>query len=265
MRWFVRFLVFLLILPLAYFAAFPQIFHCQLIEHSAGFQQIAGSVWVDKNTPARQRVYLIFEINEARKRLETLWKSAPKSRATVIYCQTPEQYERYCQDGEGAGCSLGTPWGDSWVIINPYGRNPDVLAHELCHDELFTRLGWLKTQRQIPQWFNEGLALMIDQRFTKATDSLSRYDEFQDHWLEQSHGQQIVLELSELKSLPGFFSGDANRVMLAYMTAGREVSRWLSVVGRSGLTKLVDQLKAGDDFETVYQRLEREAKTGKRS
>jgi hypothetical protein len=263
MRWFVRFFVFLLILPLAYFAAFPQIFRCQLIEYSSDFQQIAYSVWVDAGTPERQRVYLLFEINEAKKRLTSLWNLPTLGHATVVFCQTPEQYERYCHDGEGAGCSLGTPWGDSWIIINPYGRNPDVLAHEMCHDEIFTRLGWLKTQRQIPQWFNEGLALMIDQRFSKAPDSLRRFEEFQDHWQQQSHGQQIVLELSELASLQGFFSGNTDRVMLAYMTAGREVSRWLSVVGRSGLTKLVDAVKAGEDFEDVYQKLEREARRKK--
>ncbi|KAA9354663.1 hypothetical protein [Larkinella humicola] len=265
MRWLVRFLVFLLILPLAYFAAFPQIFRCQLLKYTSDFQQLTPTVWVDASTPERQRVYLLFEINEATKRLEKLWNSPAKGRATVIFCQSPEQYQQYCHDGEGAGCSLGTPWGESWIIINPYGRNPDVLAHEMCHDELYTRLGWLKTQRQIPQWFNEGLALLIDQRFTTATDSLRRHDEFQDHWEEQSHGQQVVLKLTELESLKDFFSGNYNRVMLAYMTAGREVSRWLAVVGRGGLTKLVDRLKAGDDFESVYQRLEREAKTGKGS
>ncbi|RRB02306.1 hypothetical protein [Larkinella rosea] len=260
MRWLVRFLVFLLILPLAYFAAFPQIFRCQLIHYTSDFQQIAEAVWVDKDTPKHQRVYLLFEIHEARKRLQNLWKSVPQSRATIIFCQKPEQYEQYCQDGEGAGCSLGTPWGDSWVIVNPYGRNPDVLAHELCHDELFTRLGWLKTQRQIPQWFNEGLALMIDQRFTTTTDSLRRYDEFHDHWLEQSHGEQMVLKLDELESLPDFFSGDANRVMLAYMTAGQEVSRWLSIVGRSGLGKLMGAVQEGESFATVYQELEQESR-----
>ncbi|MGA0558933.1 hypothetical protein ACO2Q8_19915 [Larkinella sp. VNQ87] len=263
MRWFVRILVFLLVVPLALVAAFPQILRCQLIDHAADFQRLAPGVWVDKQTPERQRVYLLFEIHEARKRLEALWNSPAQSRAEVIYCQTPEQYGRYCQDGEGAGCSLGTPWGDSWVIINPYGRNPDVLAHELCHDELFTRLGWLKTQRQIPQWFNEGLALMIDQRFTTTTDSLHRFEEFTDHWQRQSKGQQIVLDLTELESLRDFFSGSSERVMLAYMTSGREVARWLSVVGRQGLGKLVDAIWKGEEFGDAYRRLEQEAQ-GKR-
>ncbi|GAB3259614.1 hypothetical protein GCM10027347_23380 [Larkinella harenae] len=262
MRWFIRFLLFLLILPLAYFLTFPQIVRCQFIHYASDFQRLAPAVWVDKTTPEHQRVYLLFEIHEARKRLEALWTSPPQSHATIIYCQTPEQYEQYCHDSEGAGCSLGTPWGDSWIVINPYGRNPDVLAHEMCHDELFTRLGWLKTQRQIPQWFNEGLAMMIDQRFTTAKDSLRRYEEFQDHWQQQSHGQQMVLELNELKSLKGFFSGEPDRVMLAYMTAGREVSRWLSVVGRSGLRKLVEAVERGDDFAMVYQQLQEKAKTG---
>ncbi|MFC5409717.1 hypothetical protein ACFPMF_10390 [Larkinella bovis] len=260
MRWSVRLLLFLLILPLAFFAAFPQIVRCVFLEHTAGFQSIAPQVWVAKDTPDRQRVYLLFEINEARKRLELLWNKPIHSHATIVYCQTPEQYEQYCQDGEGAGCSLGTPWGDSWIIINPYGRNPDVLAHEMCHDELFTRLGWLKTQRQIPQWFNEGLALMIDQRFTTATDSLRRFEEFQDHWQQQSRGQQTVLDLSELASLRDFFAGDTDRVMLAYMTAGREVSRWLALVGRPGLRKLAEAVAQGEAFSTAYQQLEREAK-----
>ncbi|GAB3906493.1 hypothetical protein GCM10028803_38910 [Larkinella knui] len=259
MRWLIRFCLFLLILPLAYFAAFPQIFRCQLIEHSSEFQQVNSQVWVDKTTPKHQRVYLLFEINEAKKRIQTLWKSPAKGHARVVFCQTPEQYERYCHDDEGAGCSLGTPWGDSWIIINPYGRNPDVLAHEMCHDEIFTRLGWLTTQRQIPQWFNEGLALMIDQRFTTATDSLRRYEEFHDQWQQQSLGQQIVLQLNELESLQDFFSGNTNRVMLAYMTAGREVSRWLSVVGRQGLVTLVEAIQKGEDFEAVYQQIERSA------
>lgn len=263
MRWFVRVLLFLLILPLAYFAAFPQIFYCQLVNYSSDFQQLAPAVWVDKNTPEHQRVYLLFEIHEARKRLGTLWDSPVQSHATIIFCQTPEQYEWYCQDGEGAGCSLGTPWGSSWIIINPYGRNPDVLAHEMCHDELYTRLGWLTTQRQIPQWFNEGLALMIDQRFTTATDSLRRYEEFHDHWQQQSHGQQTVLELNELRSLTDFFSGSSDRVMLAYMTGGREVSRWLSVVGRQRLKKLVEAVRLGSDFRDAYQQLEQEAKTAR--
>ena len=259
MRWFVRLLLFLLILPLAYYAVFPQIFRCQTINYASDFQRLSQGVWVDKKTPERQRIYLLFEINQAKKRLETLWNSPAKGRATVILCQTPEQYERYCHDGEGAGCSLGTPWGDSWIIINPYGRNPDVLAHEMCHDELFTRLGWLTTQRQVPQWFNEGLALMIDQRFTTATDSLQRYEEFHDHWQQQSYGQQIILELGELESLRDFFAGNSNRVMLAYMTAGLEVSRWLSVVGRQGLQELVRTMDAGGEFKAVYQKVEQEA------
>ncbi|WP_332368176.1 hypothetical protein [Spirosoma telluris] len=49
------------------------------------------------------------------------------------------------------------PWGASYLILGPDGNNTDVIAHELCHDELFARLGWWRVKRQIPQWFNEGL------------------------------------------------------------------------------------------------------------
>ena len=126
MRWFVRFLVFLLILPLAYFATFPQIFRCQLLEYTGDFQRLTTGVWVDANTPERQRIYLLFEINEAKKRLEQLWNSPAKGRATVIFCQLPEQYQQYCHDGEGAGCSL------AWNAV------ADIKAHmdRVCNLQL---------------------------------------------------------------------------------------------------------------------------------
>ena len=259
MRWWVHLILFLLIVPLAYYAVFPQILRCQFIGYSDDFSPVTTNVFVSNDTPARQRILLMAELRQASGRIRQLWESQPQGKAKVIFCQTPEQYEQYCRNGEGAGCSLGTPWGSSWIIINPYGRNPNVLAHEMCHDELFTRLGWLTTQRQIPQWFNEGLALMVDQRFTEETDSLQRYESFRDEWLYLTHGQQYMLELSTIESLGGFFSGGERRVMLAYMTAGMEVSRWLGKVGRRGLAQLILAIEQGEDFEAVYRRLEKRA------
>jgi len=264
MRWWVHLIIVLLLLPLAYYAVFPQILRCQFIAYSSDFQSIHPSVFVSNDTPPRQRALLLQEMRQASARIKQLWQSTPQGRAKVIFCLTPEQYEEYCTNGEGAGCSLGTPWGSSWIIVNPYGRNPDVLAHEMCHDELFTRLGWLTVQRQIPQWFNEGLALMVDQRFSETTDSLQRYEDFRDEWQYLTYGQQYVLELNTIESLSGFFSGGETRVQLAYITAGMEVSRWLAQVGRSGVPKLVRAVEEGEAFWEAYRRLEKQATTKRR-
>ncbi|WP_266367391.1 hypothetical protein [Tellurirhabdus rosea] len=260
MRRWVRVFLFFLIIPLAVLAVFPHIIRCQFIGYAPDFQRIAPGVYVSRDTPPRQRAFLLFEIRQAERRLASLWQSPRRGRAAVIFCQTPEQYERYCRGSEGAGCSLGTPWGDAWIVINPYGRNPDVLAHEMCHDELYQRLGWLTSQRQIPQWFNEGLALMLDHRFTTARDSLQRFRDYHDEWQYLTRGQQFVLELEEMESMRDFFGGGPQHVMLAYMTAGREVARWLSIVGRPGLQQLTDAVAAGNDFGTTYQTLEAKAR-----
>ncbi|WP_128547653.1 hypothetical protein [Larkinella soli] len=260
MRLTVRIALFLLIPPLAFYSVFPQVFRCQTIRFSDDFRKVGARLWVDQGANAGQRDRLRNEIDQASRRLETLWQDSLRGNAEFIYCLSPAQYERYCPGTEGAGCSIGTPWGDSWIVVNPFGRNPDVLAHEMCHNELFTRLGWLTTQRQIPQWFNEGLALMVDYRFAADTDSLHRYEEFRDQWEYHTRGRQFVLELEEIESLRGFFEGGPSRVVLSYSTAGMEVSRWLATVGRQGLAELVKGLDNGENFEELYRTIESRAK-----
>lgn len=163
---------------------------------------------------------------------------------------------RYCSHHEGAGCSIGTPWGSSYIVLNADGLNTDVVAHELCHAELFERLGWWTTTRQIPQWFNEGLALMVDYRFVASTDSLQRYQDYAEECLYLSRGGQFEPSLEEISTMRGFFKHDDAYVMLAYMTAGREVSRWLSKVGKTKVAELTHQIKQGNSFAKTYKTLE---------
>ncbi len=104
-------------------------------------------------------------------RIDSFWLGK-QAKPKLIICGTPQEYQKYCQSTEGAGCSLGTPWGQSYVILNAQGLNVDVISHEMSHVELLDRLGWWKTTMDIPQWFNEGTALMLDRRFVNNPDSL---------------------------------------------------------------------------------------------
>ena len=195
-------------------------------------------------------------IKKARSRVAAFW-GKPVGDATLILCSNPDEYQKYCHSSEGAGCSLGTPWGDSYIVLNPYGLNEDVISHEMCHNELFVRLGWWKTTTQIPQWFNEGLALMLDRRFVPETEPLPRYLSYKDEWLYLTHGAQEVLELDDLKSMKGFFGGNQRHVMLAYMTAGMEVSYWLMLTGPKNARVLLDAVAKGSDFAGAYERMKK--------
>lgn len=239
----------------SYYVLYSHIFYCQTIAFS-DFEKVQERLYVSPGIDAAQRQLMYATIQKARNRVEEFWGNSV-SQATLILCSNSDEYQKYCHSYEGAGCSLGTPWGDSYIVLNPYGMNDDVISHEMCHDELFTRLGWWKATTQIPQWFNEGLALMLDRRFVPETDPLPRYLSYKDEWLYLTHGAQEVLELDELKSMKGFFGGNQRRVMLAYMTAGMEVSYWLMLTGPKNVQILVDAVSKGRDFGSTYESMKK--------
>ncbi len=193
MRWFLlRFVLPLLIaLPIGYVLLYPQILRCQLVSRSADFVSVAtpnGPVFINRVTLIPQGNRFLSNLTQARTRIRQFWGQS-QGRAVLIYCPIQSQYEAYCAGGEGAGCSLGTPWGDSFLVLGPEGNNPDVIAHELCHDELYARLGWFRIKRDIPQWFDEGLAMMLDYRFSAPVASgtsetaAQRHENYRAEWL----------------------------------------------------------------------------------
>ena len=257
-RWFLSLLI---ALPIGLYLLFPTLWRCLTVSYSDEFRavNVAGRmVYVSAEATPRQRNVLLAHLETASTRIRRFW-GGQRGQAVLIYCPTQQQYARYCSGGEGAGCSLGMPWGDSYLVVGPEGNSPDVLAHELCHDELFARLGWLTIKRQVPQWFNEGLALMVDYRFSAADgDARVRFLRYDAEWNYRARGPrglspQLVPGLSSLETTRDFFYGDYARVMLAYLTAGREVSRWLATDGPTALPRLVTELATGEPFDEAYQ------------
>jgi hypothetical protein len=264
MRVLVRYVLPLLIaIPVAFALLYPHVIRCIRISQSAEFTRLSNSteLYVHTATTTRQRERLQQHISTARQRIQTFWGSR-QGQAILIYCPQQEVYEQYCLGGEGAGCSLGMPWGTSYLVLGPDGNNSDVLAHELCHDELFARLGWWRVKRQIPQWFNEGLALMVDYRFTDPavwqTDSLSAEDALTLR--RRYFYRSSMLKLSDLETTRDFFGGDYRHVMLAYQTAADEVARWLRIVGSVSVARLSQTIVDGADFAPAYQQLERDGR-----
>ncbi|WP_157579205.1 hypothetical protein [Spirosoma montaniterrae] len=257
-----RYLLPLLIaLPIGFVWLYPQLLRCMRVGASDAFQTLPGvpGVYVSRMATVRQQTQLREHIKTARARIRRFWGDQ-RGRAVLIYCPQQADYERYCIGGEGAGCSLGTPWGESFLVLGPEGNNADVMAHELCHDELFARLGWWRVKQQIPVWFNEGLALMVDYRFTDP----AVWE--QPGQLPPEHADSELMPLAppamrpltSLETTRDFFGGDYDDVMLAYQTAADEVSRWLLVAGRSGVPALTNAVANGENFGVVYRRLERD-------
>jgi hypothetical protein len=245
----------LFMLPASLFFLYPQIFYCELIQFS-GFQE-SGQVYFSPEVKPASYKKLRTIINQSGARIDSFY-SGRKSSPKIIICSNPQQYAKYCSSTEGAGCSVGTPWGNSYVVLNQQGANVDVIAHEMSHIELLKRVGWWKVTSEIPQWFNEGLALMLDRRFVNNPDPAGRYLEYMDEWMYYTGGGQEILELAEIATIKDFFNGGQKHVMLAYMSSGMEVSYWLAMGGNRGVRKFVQNLNAGQSFDEAYSGSEQE-------
>ncbi|KAA0993947.1 hypothetical protein FXO21_06295 [Dyadobacter sp. UC 10] len=237
------------------FFLYPQIFYCELIGLS-GFHG-SGSVYFSPEIQPASYKKLRAAVSQAEARVDSFY-SGKKSSPKIIICSNVLQYQRYCSSTEGAGCSVGTPWGNSYVVLNVQGANADVIAHEMSHLELLKRVGWWTVTTEIPQWFNEGLALMLDRRFVNNPDPARRYLDYMDEWLYYTGGGQQVMELSQIATIKDFFNGGQRQVMLAYMSSGMEVAYWHTLAGRNGVQKLIDNMKDGRPFEEAYRNAEDE-------
>ncbi|WP_229214348.1 hypothetical protein [Dyadobacter flavalbus] len=240
----------LLIIPGSLFFLYPQIFYCEFIRFS-GFVSVDGKTYFSPDIKPPSYNVLRKIIRQSAVRVDSFYNGR-KSDPVLIICSDSRQYQKYCNSTEGAGCSLGTPWGSSYVILNAQGMNADVISHEMSHTELLERLGWWTIANEVPQWFNEGTALMLDRRFVNNPDAAGRYLDYMEEWLYYTGGGQQILELENITSIKGFFSGGQRQVMLAYMSSGMEVSYWLAVTGKNALQDLITRINNGQTFAEAY-------------
>ncbi|MCE7066364.1 hypothetical protein [Dyadobacter sp. CY326] len=252
-KWGKLLIIGFLVLTASLFFLYPQIFYCELIGLSSFRSEGKVHFSPDIQQSDIKKVKSIIKRSEAR--VDSFY-SGKESKPVIIVCSNPQQYQKYCSSTEGAGCSLGTPWGDSFVILNAQGMNVDVISHEMSHTELLARLGWWTIATEVPQWFNEGIALMLDRRFVNNPDIRGRYFEYLDEWLYYTGGGQEILELSDIRSIKGFFNASQKKVMLAYMSAGLEVSYWLILTEQKGLQRLISQMQQGKSFQDAYSKAE---------
>ncbi|WP_435353293.1 hypothetical protein [Emticicia sp. SJ17W-69] len=222
---------------------FPQFFRCLFVAQD-NFNEIKPMIFVEKGISKNQKDTLIKNIVLAKKRIIGFW-GKQEGIAKIIFCKNAETYKKYCQSSEGAGCSIGTPLG-SWIILNTDGLNVDVIAHEMCHDELMTRLGWWKTKKHIPTWFDEGLALMLDQRFVSSQDSSQRYI---DYRAELNYLTSQPIPLQELTTQKAFFGQNQLFTKVAYFSSAVAISQKISTKGKKEIFEIIEKTKKEDKFE----------------
>lgn len=232
MKWFRAILIGITICVLSLFWVFPQPFHIAYAKYFA-FIKVSTNLYSSRELSEKKTQQLEKYRTLASERINDFWGSK-KGKAAIFYCSEITVYQRLCQSPKGSGCSVITPFG-SWIILNYSGMNEDVIAHEMCHDELASRMGWWQSKTQLPKWLDEGLALQLDHRFVSSTDSIQRYIDYKAELQDFSMGNQVDIPLENLKTEKQFFGGDAVYTQLAYLISATEVAKLISVNGRKNI------------------------------
>ncbi len=197
------------------------------------------NIYVSPTLSEEQRANLLEFYLLADERVRELWGSTT-ALPVLLVGDTMGFLNRYGEGSTHAGMTYFTPLG-SYIILDPSGTNVNVIAHELCHAELTERVGWRVRQKEVPTWFDEGLAMLVDERFPNWYDEL----------LLMSRGGTDLPELDDLKTPRQFFN---ERGLLNYFVAKKLVKDWYTLKGAEGLKKLSQNLVSGSSFDEQFWR-----------
>ncbi len=232
----IRILLFFLLLPalaLAHFAVFPQETRCILIDFS-NFKK-SGNIYYHNSA----KLDKIQEVKALAEKKDSLfWKSNIILDYKLIYCDTEKDFNKYAVAGAPAATYMKL---GAYIIIKQESIDENIIAHELCHAILYRNIGWYKRTFTIPAWFDEGLAMQVDDRAYYSIDSLLA---------KKNAGLQLP-DVTKLKKATDFFSGDNETLMLNYSMAKYIVHEWMKT---HSLKKFIEAINEGDSFENAYQK-----------
>ena len=184
-------------------------------------------------------------VKEAKDRNTELWGGI-NSEPVFLFCTNWDDYYKFGMYRTQAMTRMN--FAGEYIILSPAGINPDDVSHEMCHAELYSRVGY-ENDKKIPLWFHEGLAMLVCREYPQS------YSDYIIEWDKMTKGSPDILPLDRISSDEDFYSSPS-RSNLAYWRSGMEVSRWFEGSGQDGLLEMMDMLRAGSDFPHAYETVE---------
>ncbi len=233
-------LLFLLLLTAIgiYIVLRPGYFRCLNISREK-VEMIAPNVYVTPQMPMEMRDTLLLHLQKASKRISNFFGS--QQAHPVVIAGHDLQAIRYFGAANARTGLTHLAVTGAYIVLEPDGINTDVLAHELCHAELMARVGWWNRTFEVPAWFDEGLAMLLDERFPEAE---AEWEAFTQHG-------RYAPPLHTISSNRRFF-GNPHHVYVNYLTARHEVNNWYAKQQQQGLLMLCQCLNEGTPFEKCY-------------
>jgi hypothetical protein len=159
-----RILLFLPFIAAAHFFVFPQETRCMLIGFSNFKKQ--QNIYYRNDVSAGTVQQLLHLKTIAEKKVQAFWKDSRYINYKLIYCNSDVDYNKY--EREGALPGVANLKMGVYVIIPGNMHDVNILSHAV----LYKKIGWYNLYFKIPAWFDEGLAMQVDDRDYYSIDTL---------------------------------------------------------------------------------------------
>ena len=224
-----------------YFFEFNQYGYIMTVPYRSSFTEIADHIYINKGNKWSQEEILDL-IKQAEERDRVFWGDLHYLDETIfIICDDEKLIRKIGEDH--ATVTISFPFERHYICISDKYLELDILAHEINHAELRSRLT-SGAQAKIPTWFDEGLALQNDYR--------EIYSE--EQWISQTDNGKNVIAPEDMDTPAEFYAGEVKDRRFRYLNAKHELNVWLAIHGQQGLLELIDKLNGGEDFDMAYGR-----------
>ncbi|MEV0230576.1 hypothetical protein [Nonomuraea sp. NPDC050786] len=193
-----------------------------------GLERLQPGVYAEPGLPQARRRQVSEVVEQANKRVRDFFGGRVGS-PDVLVCLSDDCYRRI-----GGGRERGIAVLNRSVMLSPRGVDPVIASHELTHVELHARLDGA----EVPQWFDEGLAVLVsdDPRYLAPAG---------DRCLPDSRRSPPAALPVTLDDWLRAASADPR----LYAEAACQVSRWAEKNGgNQAVRTLVERLSAGQPF-----------------
>lgn len=230
-----RLVVILAILVIAIFllANFIKIGYMITIKYH-GFKEVRNNIFIDKNYLNEEEE--ILSIIDAANNRNKAFFGELEGKTVIIVTDEEEKLNKL---GNPSSTAFTTTYvfngAHNYTVVAGKKAELDVLAHELSHAEIHSRLYKNKwsSKDSIPIWFDEGLAMQNDYR-----------DKYSEGEFEKISDARDITDISD----EAFFDSNKEIRVENYILAKHMVSTLIKDKGKEQIFNLIDRVNNGEKF-----------------
>lgn len=201
------------------------------------FHKVGDNLYFESNLNKTEQESIITLLYAAKARISKTF-GEPIAEPTIIVVGSAKTANDYGLH-DVPGKFFFTPWGN-YLVLNQTQLSLDVTAHELVHAEIAQRLGYVSRFRDIPTWFDEGVALQVD---------------FRSHYMFDcvTFNKVEIERVKRLDNPSQFWSKDKDQNIKNYQAAKAAVCELFKRISPSSLYDYLKKIRQGANFYDVFE------------